>query len=72
LSFNGKAPRDLALAALGEAAASCRAARGSTPRSHPSSILRAPDEETRRAQMGQFIEDLKVVARALRESGRAA
>jgi uracil-DNA glycosylase len=29
---------------------------------HPSSILRAPDDETRHAEMGRFIEDLKKVA----------
>ncbi len=33
---------------------------------HPSSILRAPDEETRHREMAQFIEDLAVVARRLR------
>ncbi len=32
---------------------------------HPSSILRAPDEETRRAERARFIEDLKKVAEAL-------
>lgn len=37
---------------------------------HPSSILRAPDEETRRREMARFVEDLKVVAGALREIGR--
>jgi len=28
---------------------------------HPSSILRAPDEETRHAEMQRFIEDLRAV-----------
>jgi uracil-DNA glycosylase len=32
---------------------------------HPSSILRAPDEETRRAEMKRFIEDLKRVAKVI-------
>ena len=32
---------------------------------HPSSILRAPDDETRRAERARFVEDLKKVARAL-------
>ena len=32
---------------------------------HPSSILRAPDEETRRAEMAAFIKDLKRVAKAI-------
>lgn len=32
---------------------------------HPSSILRAPDNETRREEMARFIEDLRNVARAL-------
>jgi DNA polymerase len=33
---------------------------------HPSSILRAPDEETRRAERKRFVEDLKKIAKALR------
>ena len=33
---------------------------------HPSSILRAPDDETRRAETERFVSDLKKVARALR------
>src|SRR5437660_6904793 len=33
---------------------------------HPSSILRAPDDESRRREMQRFIDDLKKVARALR------
>jgi len=32
---------------------------------HPSSILRAPDEATRHAEMAQFIGDLKAVSKAL-------
>ena len=32
---------------------------------HPSSILRAPDDATRREEMRRFIEDLRVVARLL-------
>ena len=32
---------------------------------HPSSILRAPDEESRRADYAAFVEDLRVVARQL-------
>jgi DNA polymerase len=35
---------------------------------HPSSLLRAPDEESRRTEMARFIADLKTVAQAL---GRA-
>jgi DNA polymerase len=31
---------------------------------HPSSILRAPDEETRRAEYARFVADLKVVVRS--------
>lgn len=30
---------------------------------HPSSILRAPDEETRHGEMQRFIQDLKQLAR---------
>ena len=36
---------------------------------HPSAILRAPDERSRREAMAKFIADLKVVAKALK--GRA-
>jgi DNA polymerase len=32
---------------------------------HPSSILRAPDDETRRAETQRFVEDLRVVARLI-------
>jgi len=32
---------------------------------HPSAILRAPDDETRRAERGRFVADLKKVAKAL-------
>ncbi|HKB13690.1 MAG TPA: UdgX family uracil-DNA binding protein [Vicinamibacterales bacterium] len=32
---------------------------------HPSSILRAPDDEARRREMKQFTDDLRVVAKAL-------
>ncbi len=32
---------------------------------HPSSILRAPDDETRHAEMARFVEDLRQVAVAL-------
>ena len=35
---------------------------------HPSSILRAPDDETRRAEMEHFIADLKIAAQAMREA----
>src|SRR2546425_8123014 len=34
---------------------------------HPSSLLRAPDEETRRLEMKRFTDDLREVARALRK-----
>jgi DNA polymerase len=33
---------------------------------HPSSLLRAPDDETRRVETERFVADLKRVARALR------
>jgi DNA polymerase len=33
---------------------------------HPSSLLRAPDDETRRRETERFVQDLKKVARALR------
>jgi DNA polymerase len=32
---------------------------------HPSSLLRAPDDETRRQETGKFIDDLRKIARAL-------
>ena len=38
---------------------------------HPSSILRAPDEETREDELRRFIADLSVAARLLREERRA-
>ncbi len=39
---------------------------------HPSSILRAPDDETRHREMARFIDDLRSVAGALGRSRRAA
>ncbi len=36
---------------------------------HPSSLLRAPDAETRRREVARFVEDLAKVAAALREGG---
>jgi len=33
---------------------------------HPSSLLRAPDDETRRVETERFVADLKRVARVLR------
>jgi len=39
---------------------------------HPSSILRAPDEESRQAEMKSFIADLSVAARVLRELNQNA
>jgi uracil-DNA glycosylase len=35
---------------------------------HPSSILRAPDDETRRSEMKRFTDDLRKVARALEKA----
>jgi DNA polymerase len=32
---------------------------------HPSSILRAPDEEARRTEMAEFVKDLKKVAKTI-------
>ena len=32
---------------------------------HPSSILRAPDDETRRAEMARFVEDLRALRQAM-------
>jgi DNA polymerase len=39
---------------------------------HPSSILRAADEETRHAEMARFIDDLKLVAQVLQTRTRKA
>lgn len=36
---------------------------------HPSSLLRAPDEETRRQERERFVEDLRKVAKLLSEGG---
>ena len=38
---------------------------------HPSSILRAPDDESRRAEMERFVADLKKVAEELRKGSVA-
>jgi DNA polymerase len=35
---------------------------------HPSSILRAPDDETRRQELDRFIDDLRIVASLLRRA----
>jgi DNA polymerase len=34
---------------------------------HPSSILRAPDDDARHAEMAHFIDDMKAVARVIRD-----
>jgi uracil-DNA glycosylase len=39
---------------------------------HPSSILRAPDDESRHHEMARFIDDLRVVAAQIRRIPRAA
>jgi uracil-DNA glycosylase len=39
---------------------------------HPSSILRSPDEDSRREEMTRFIADLKKVAAAIRQQQKAA
>ena len=39
---------------------------------HPSSILRAPDDETRRAERARFVADLEKVAKALSRSASSA
>ena len=39
---------------------------------HPSSILRAPDDETRHEEMRKFIDDLKAVAHLIHKPRRAA
>jgi uracil-DNA glycosylase len=39
---------------------------------HPSSILRAPDEQARRLQWQAFVEDLKKIKRQLQKSANAA
>jgi DNA polymerase len=39
---------------------------------HPSSILRAPDDKTRHAEMERFISDLRLVAEAVRSRARHA
>jgi uracil-DNA glycosylase len=38
---------------------------------HPSSILRAPDEESRDMEMKLFIEDLRKIAQKLKEQSAA-
>jgi uracil-DNA glycosylase family protein len=39
---------------------------------HPSSILRAPDDESRHAEMARFIDDMKKIARVIRNDKRRA
>jgi uracil-DNA glycosylase len=39
---------------------------------HPSSILRAPDEEARREEYGLFVADLRALAEGLRELREAS
>ena len=39
---------------------------------HPSSILRAPDEETRREERARFVADLRVLERGVRERREAS
>jgi DNA polymerase len=39
---------------------------------HPSSILRAPDDDSRHEEMGKFVADLKKVAVQLQQRLRAA
>jgi uracil-DNA glycosylase family protein len=39
---------------------------------HPSSILRAPDEESRHAEMARFIDDMRVVAEAIQRRAKRA
>jgi DNA polymerase len=39
---------------------------------HPSSLLRAPDDETRREETARFIADLRVAAKAAGKSAKAA
>jgi uracil-DNA glycosylase family protein len=38
---------------------------------HPSSILRAPDDEARQREMQQFVDDLRIVAKALKAESPA-
>jgi uracil-DNA glycosylase len=38
---------------------------------HPSALLRAPDDETRRLEMERFIEDLKHIHQALQHQNVA-
>jgi hypothetical protein len=38
---------------------------------HPSSILRVPDERTRHEETRAFVEDLKTLAKGLREDRQA-
>ena len=38
---------------------------------HPSSILRAPDRETRDRALAEFVRDLKRVAKRLKQSSRS-
>lgn len=39
---------------------------------HPSSILRAPDDDTRHAEMARFIDDMRTIARVIAQRGKNA
>ena len=39
---------------------------------HPSSLLRAPDEETRRSEMRRFVDDFKVIAEIIQKLPKRA
>jgi DNA polymerase len=39
---------------------------------HPSSILRAPDDESRRMERQKFVEDLRAITEYLRRQKKAA
>ncbi|HEV2714206.1 MAG TPA: hypothetical protein VGU64_03000, partial [Terriglobales bacterium] len=52
--------------------ANLRTAAGGLATVHPSSILRAIDDESRRQQMQAFIEDLRKIAPLIHRAGKAA
>jgi hypothetical protein len=45
---------------------------GAARRVHPSSLLRAPDDETRRREMRRFVEDLARIAPLVADAGEEA
>lgn len=58
-------PEHAGISQLRDASRACRHCDRIVATVHPSSLLRAPDEETRHRETARFVDDLRVVARFL-------